>query len=73
MLQMYMNTFMLAHSLRPRTHVRGTRRAKHIEFLVEFSVEAAEDLGGPTFLIEQRGNREHVLYLARRVPRRLPR
>ena len=31
----------------PRTHGRGTRRAKHIEFLGQFSPEAAEELGGP--------------------------
>ena len=49
-------------SVKPRTHGRGTRRAKHIEFLGQFSTEAAEELGGTRAPIEQRGNREHVLY-----------
>ena len=31
-------------TLRPRTHDRETRRAKHVEFLVEFWDEAAEEL-----------------------------
>ena len=52
---------------RPRTHGRGTRRAKHIEFLGQFSPEAAEELGGTRAPIEQRGNREHVLYFLAEV------
>ena len=43
------------------THPRNSTSKTH-SFARRVSCEAAEDLAVPNFLIEQRGNREHVLY-----------